>query len=91
VTAGTVFGLSVAASGDTVDSDIEFFADAARTYRIYFAEGKDCWSDAHIDGTAWACFSFASDLEDKKLYYKITNNGANDSTYDIELLGLGKR
>jgi hypothetical protein len=89
IAAGAVIALKVTAAGVTVDSDIEFFADAARTNRIYFAEGKDCNTSPHVDGTAWACLSFSAELEDAKLYYKITNNGANDSTYDIELFGFG--
>lgn len=88
---GIMAGLQVTANGNTVNSDIKFFSDAALTNRIYLAAGKDCFTSPHEDRTSWGMFSFGNDLEDRKLYYKITNNGANPSTYDIEVVGTGRR
>jgi hypothetical protein len=90
ISIGYIFALYVKATGNTIDSDIEFFADAARTDRIYYAQNKNCYTTAHVDRTPWACFTFDNELESKKIYYKITNNGLNDSTYDIEMYGQGQ-
>jgi len=87
---GQVISLRVKANGNTVLSDIEFFTDAAMTDRIYMASAKNCYTAPyHRDGTAWSAFSMANNLESQNLYYRITNNGANASTYDIELIAFG--
>ena len=90
LSAGTISALRVKANGVTVDSTIEFFADVARTDLLYLASNKDCHTSPHFeDKTAWACLSFTQVLEASKIYYQITNDGANASTYDIEMFGLG--
>lgn len=88
---GIMAGLRVTAAGNTVNSDIEFFSDAAMTHRIYLAAGKDCFTSPHEDRSSWGMFYFNEDLENRELHYKITNNGANPSTYDIEVVGTGRR
>lgn len=88
---GIMMGLRVKANSETLSSTIEFFADEAMSDRIYLASSKDCYTSGHIDRTAWGIFSFTNTvLENSKLYYKITNNGSNASTYDIEVVGHGK-
>jgi hypothetical protein len=87
---GVVIALRVKANGNTVNSDIEFFADSARTDRIYWAQARNCYTAPHhVDRTAWACFSFTNELEDDFIYYQITNYGANASTYEIAFVGIG--
>jgi hypothetical protein len=91
VNAGLTHGLRVVAAGNTVLSTIELFADSARTDRVYLASGKDCYtSPYHVDRTPWMLQSFDNNLVDGILYYTITNNGANDSTYTIEVVGEGR-
>jgi hypothetical protein len=81
----------VKANGNTVDSDIQFFADAAKTDQIYLAQDLDCFTvPYHVDAEAWATFSPTNDLGSDKVYYTITNNGANASTYEIVLVGFGE-
>ncbi len=88
---GAVLALRVKANGDTVDSDVQFFADAAMADQIYLAQDLDCFTAPHhVDAESWACCSIVNDLEADKLYYRITNNGANASTYDIALLAVGE-
>jgi hypothetical protein len=89
VSYGTVIALQIVANGNTVDSTIEFFTDAALTDRIYYAPTKDCYSSPHDDRTPWACLSFTQDLESDSLHYRIQNNGANNSTYTIKVVGIG--
>jgi len=87
---GQIMALRVKANSNTVLSTIEFFSDAAHSYRIYYAAAKNCYTAPyHRDGTPWAAFEFGHNLESQNLYYKITNNGANASTYDIELIAFG--
>ena len=82
--------MRVKANGNTVNTDLEFFADAAMTDRVYWAQGRNCYtSPHHVDRTAWACFSFTNELEDDKLYYRFTNYGANASTYEVRVVGFG--
>lgn len=86
VSDGTVQRLQVTANGNTVDSTIQFFSDAGMTDELYSAENKDCYTTPHDDRVPWWFGYLTSGL----LYYKITNDGANNSTYDIEFVGFGK-
>lgn len=85
---GEVVGLEVIAGGDTVDTDIEFFTDAGMLDRIYYATAKDCYTAPYRDMTSWALFSFDSEMVDRVLYYRFTNNGANNTTYDVKLFAV---
>lgn len=88
---GIVYGLRVRSVGNTVLSTIEMFADSARLDRTYLASNKDCYtSPYHVDRTPWMLQSFDNDLVGGLLYYTITNNGANASTYIIEVVGEGR-
>lgn len=81
--------LKVTANGNTTDSDIEFWRDSGKTDQVYQTLGVDAFTSAFADGTPWSLVT-ASNLESQSLYYTITNNGANASTYDIELLAHGE-
>ena len=83
---GAVFKMRVTAIGDTVDSDIKIFYDAGQTEQYYEALNKDCYTNPFVDNSPWGI----GPLVDGTLYYEITNNGANDSTYKIEVFGIGK-
>lgn len=91
ITKGIVLGLRVKANGNTVSSNIEFFSDAANLKRIYLAQTRDCYTlPYHRDYTPWCVPQFDGALSNDELYYKITNNGANASTYDIEMMLMGE-
>jgi hypothetical protein len=77
--------LDVAAVGNTVTSDIRFYRDAARTSLVYEALARDAFTTPFVDATPWAGYNRAGDLESNTLYGRITNNGANASTYNIRL------
>lgn len=83
---GVIQFLKVTALSDTVNSDIQFYSDAGMTIKVYEKLGEDCYTSAYEDLASW----FTKDLTDGKLYYKITNNGANPSAYEIETVGFGK-
>jgi hypothetical protein len=78
--------LNVVANSNTVLTDIEFFADAARTRLVYQALAKDAFTSAFVDGTPFALFDLAGGLELNTIYYRLTNDGANASTYNIALV-----
>jgi hypothetical protein len=81
--------LAVQAIGNTVLSTIEFFTDSGRTDRVYLASNKDCYTvPYHIDRTPWALESDSTML-DGNLYYRITNDGINASTYLVRVSGIG--
>ena len=83
---GSMWQLSVTAIGNTVDTDIEFFADSGLTESLYSETGKDCYSSAFVDGVSW----FVGDLTGGLIYYRLTNQGANASVYDLEPVGFGE-
>ena len=83
---GTIWLLRVGALGDTVDSSIHFYSDAGMTDELYEALNKDCYTSSHEDRVPWYFSSDAAGL----VYYSITNDGANDSAYDIEFSGMGR-
>jgi hypothetical protein len=88
---GIVCGLRVRAIGNTTLSNIEFFSDSGLTRRIYYAVNKDCYtSPYHADYNSWCIPQFNGPLVDNALYYTITNNGSNDSTYEIEMTLIGE-
>jgi hypothetical protein len=88
---GEIILLRVKANGNTTDSDVAFYTDAGRTDLIYLAEDKNCFAAPyHVDAEGWDCFSMTNNLAGGLLYYTITNNGANASTYDIEMVGWGE-
>jgi len=82
---GTIGRLKVTAIGNTTDSSIQFFSDAGLSDQLYLAANLDCYSSPYEDLTVW----FAGPLVGG-LHYQITNNGANASTYEVELLGMGR-
>jgi hypothetical protein len=91
VAVGCIYGIRIKANGNTVLSDIEMFADVGLADRVYYATAKDCFTSPYfVDRTPWMFFSFTNELAAGKIYYTITNNGANDSTYDIEMFGVGR-
>ena len=81
---GSVWRLQVTALGNTVDSTIQFFSDAGLTNELYIASNKDCYSTPWYDATSWYM-----ETNGGLLYYKITNDGANISAYEIEMSGIG--
>jgi len=89
INSGLTVYLKVTANGNTTNSDIEFWRDVGKTDQVYQALGKDAFTSPFADGTPWS-FVTASDLTAGLLYYTITNNGANASTYDIEALFHGE-
>jgi len=89
IDSGAAIYLKVTANGNTTNSNIEFWRDSGKTDQIYQATGKDAYTSAFADGTPWSLIT-ASDLESQSIYYTITNNGSNASTYDIELLAHGE-
>lgn len=89
IDSGVNIYLKVTANGNTTDSDIEFFRDSAKLDQVYQSLGVDAFTSPFADGTPWSLVT-ASNLESQSLHYTITNNGANASTYDIELLAHGE-
>lgn len=91
---GVCMALRVRANGNTVDSSISFYTATAAPAGdlVYQALNKDCYTAPyHVDATPWAFPAFATDaLVGKLLHYVITNNGANASTYTVEMVLLGK-
>jgi hypothetical protein len=88
---GEIILLRVKANGNTTSSVIQFFADAARTDAVYVSWPADCFTAPYYeDHEGWTCFSKTNNLAGGLLYYTITNNGANASTYDIEMVGWGE-
>ena len=83
---GSMWQLTVTALGNTVNSDIEFFADSGLTEQLYSQTGKDCYTSPFVDGSSW----FVGDLTNGLIYYRITNNGANASVYELEPVGFGE-
>lgn len=77
--------LDVTAIGITLVSDVRFYRDAARTSLVYEALARDAFTTPFVDATPWAGFNRAGDLENGALYGRITNNGANASTYDVRI------
>lgn len=77
--------LDVEANGNTTTSDIRFYRDAARTSLVYEALARDAFTAPFVDATPWAGYNRSGDLESNTLYGRITNNGANASTYDIRV------
>lgn len=75
--------LDVQANGNTVNSDVRFYRDAARTSLVYEALARDAFTTPFVDATPWAGYNRAGDLESNTLYGRITNNGANASTYSV--------
>jgi hypothetical protein len=86
VVLGSMWRLRVTALGNTVDSTIQFFSDAGMTNELYIASNKDCYTSPFDDGASW----FLGNLTNGLLYYKITNDGLNDSVYDVEFVGIGE-
>ena len=89
---GTCLRLRVKANGNTTNSKIEFFSDSglAAADLVFEADGRNCYTSPYYVMTlAWAIPGFGTALTDDKLYYRITNSGVNDSTYDIEMVLMG--
>lgn len=90
---GACIALRVKANGNTTDSDIQFYTatGAPAGDLVYEATGKDCYtSPYHVDGNAWAIPSWGTALGSNLIHYVITNNGANNSTYDLEMVLIGR-
>lgn len=93
VARGQVHRLRVRANGNTVNTDVVFYADAGLTEVVHEALAQDCFTGGappyydHRDG--WPLTGWTTDLVAGLLYYEFTNNGANASTYVIELTGQG--
>jgi hypothetical protein len=77
--------LDVEATSNTVSSDVRFYRDAARTSLVYEALARDAFTAPFVDATPWVGYNRAGDLESNTLYGRITNNGANASTYSIRV------
>lgn len=77
--------LRIVARGNTVDSDVQLFRDAARSDQIYQAINQDMFTSAYVDTDPWPAYN-TSNLENRTIYGTITNNGGNDSQYDIEMV-----
>lgn len=88
LTDGVLLGkfLHFTANGNTNDTTLEMFADAARTRVLYLKENFDAFTEPFVDGTPFALFDLEGNLEDATLYYRVTNNGGTSSTYDIVLV-----
>lgn len=85
LTAPLIEFLDVTANGNTVSSDIRFYRDSARTSLVYEVLARDAFTTPFVDATPWAGYNRAGDLESNTLYGRITNNGANASTYDVRI------
>jgi len=83
---GSVWMLRVKALGNTVDSTIRFFSDSGLTNEIYKAANKDCYGTPHEDRVPW----YLEPDSGGYIYYKIDNDGASDSAYEIEFSGMGR-
>lgn len=77
--------IEIIANSNTVLTDVELFADAARSILVYQALAKDAFTTPFEDGTPFALFRPMANLELRRVYYRLTNNGANPSTYSIRL------
>jgi hypothetical protein len=88
VSTGIVERLRVKALSNTTNANIEFYANAGLSDRIYLAENKNCYI-GHIDSTPWAIGSMDSDLVSDLMYYKVTNSGQLASVFTIEMRGSG--
>jgi hypothetical protein len=93
VVRGQVHRMRVRAIGNTVLSDIRFYADAGLTELVHEALAVDCFTAGappyydHRD--PWPLTGWTTDLVAGLLYYEFTNNGANNSAYEIEMTGQG--
>jgi len=85
VNKGSIWNVKVTALGNTTDSTICFYSDSGHTNEIYSAANQDCYTSPYEDGTSW----FVGVLVGGNLYYEVTNDGANASVYQIELVGIG--
>ncbi len=94
VARGLAHRLRVKANGNTVLTDVVFYADAAHTEQVFAALAQDCFTGGappYFDRrVAWPLTGWAADLASGLLYYEFTNNGANASTYRIEITGEGE-
>jgi hypothetical protein len=84
VSKGSIWRLQVKALGNTVDSSIWFYSDFAMSNVLYESLNKDCYTTPFYDGEFWY-METTSGL----LYYKVKNDGANASIYEIEMSGIG--
>lgn len=82
---GVVWSLMLEAAGNTVDTDIELYRDAGMTDLVWSASAVDAYTNPYQkDFIPWGEFT------DRKVYYKVTNNGANDSTYTMSFFDFGR-
>lgn len=86
ISQGVIWRLRAVALSNTVDASIEMFSDVALTNEVYSALNKDCYTSVYEDRTpVWVGI-----FSDGVLHYRITNDGANDSIFEIELSGFGE-
>lgn len=86
VTKGSGWYFKATALSDTTDSTFKLYSDAGMTNEILSAENKDAYTSAYEDNSSWYLGSVTGGL----IYYKVTNDGANASIYNIELSGFGQ-
>lgn len=90
-TRATFEALTVTANSASTRAQIEFFADSARTERVYFARNKDCYTAAFEDWTPGALYRHGKLLTSGTVYYTITNlSTTTATTYTITIEGLGR-
>lgn len=85
VNKGSIWKVRITALGNTVDSTIRFYSDSGHSNEVYSAANQDCYTSPYEDAVSW----FVGVLTGGNLYYEITNDGANSSSYKIELVGIG--
>ncbi len=78
--------LELTALAATLTSQIELFADVARTILVYQSLVVDAFTTPFEDGTPFALFRPTSNLVDGKVYYRVTNTGGVASAYEIILV-----
>jgi len=83
---GDMWRLQLTAVANTVDSTIQLYADVGMTDLLYEAANEDCYTSSYDDRAS----KWIGGLTDGLLYYKITNDGANNSTYNLEISGFGE-
>ena len=85
---GAVYLLTITAIGDTVSTSIRCYEDDGMSVGpIYEAVGIDAYTATYEDRIPWPYQDADGTAE---LHCRITNSGANASTYTLEILAAGE-
>ena len=86
---GIIIRIRLVASANTVQTTLEFYAKDTfmAADLLYQATNVDAWNNAYIDLVP---DYYTDDDVSAELHVKITNNGANPASYDLEVVGLGQ-